>query len=358
MASATSAPASGPVSCAKLAASLTLHQRVGQLLMVGVSSGGLSSRDKRVLAKHQVGSVIFLGNSRAGATRIRRLTRSARAATPRPRQIRTLLAVDQEGGTVQRLRGSGFSTIPSASRQAKMSDARLASSARTWARQLKAVGIDADLAPVADVVPASLVAVNKPIGVLKRGYGPNPYVVARKAGAFVRGMDRAGVASSTKHFPGLGRVRGNTDFTARVVDSSTTRTDPALRGFAGAISAGVDMVMVSSAYYAKIDRNRRAVFSPTVMQQMLRRNLEFGGVIISDDLSARAVLDLSPGQRSVRFLAAGGDLIIVGNAASVSAMTSAVVAQARRSKTFSAAVTAKTARVLTMKARRGLAPCA
>lgn len=358
-ASSFAQPASAPKppSCAQLAASLTLRQQVGQLLMVGVSSTGLSARDKRVLAQHQVGSVIFLGNSRAGVTRIRRLTQSTRAATPRPRQIRTLLAVDQEGGKVQRLRGAGFSSIPTANGQAKLSDAQLARSARTWGRQLKAAGIDADLAPVADVVPRSLVSVNKPIGVLKRGYGPDAAVVARKTGAFVRGMDRAGIATSTKHFPGLGRVRGNTDFTARVVDATTTRTDPALRSFSGALSAGVDMVMVSSAYYTKIDRNRRAVFSPVVMQQMLRRDRHFAGVIISDDLSAKAVLDLTPGQRSVRFLAAGGDLIIVGNAGSVSAMTSAIVAQAKRSKPFAAEVTAKTRRVLAMKARRGLARC-
>lgn len=343
--------------CAALAASLTMPQRVGQLLMVGVSSGGLTTRDRGVLAKSQAGSVIFLGNSRAGATQIRRLTRSARAATATPRKIRTLLAVDQEGGKVQRLRGRGFSTMPSALQQAKMSNTKLAQNARVWGRQLKAVGIDADLAPVADVVPRHLVSVNQPIGVLKRGYGPDPSVVARKAGAFVRGMDRAGVATSAKHYPGLGRVRGNTDFSSKVVDSTTTRADASLRGFSGAISARVDMVMASSAYYAKIDRNRRAVFSPIVLQQMLRGDQRFKGVIISDDLSARAVLDLAPGERAVRFLRAGGDLIIVGDPRSVSAMTSAIVTRAKLSRQFAAGVTARATRVLALKARRGLAHC-
>lgn len=268
-----------------------------------------------------------------------------------------MLTVDQEGGTVQRLRGPGFSTIPSAVQQARLTNTQLAASAKVWGRQLKAVGIDADLAPVADVVPAGFTSVNQPIGVLRRGYGSSPYVVARKVGAFTRGMGRAGIATSVKHFPGLGRVRGNTDVESHVVDHTTTRHDAALRGFSGAVDAHVDMVMVSTAYYAKIDASRRAAFSPIVINQMIRHDLGFAGVVVSDDLSAAAVLDLRPSQRAWRFLSAGGDLIIVGNSVSAPFMISSVVTQATRDRTFAAAVSAKATRVLAMKARHKMARC-
>ena len=325
--------------------------------MLGVRSSGLTARDRPVLTQGQIGSVIFLGNSRAGAASVRRLTRQVRLAAPRPHRIATMLTVDQEGGTVQRQRGPGFSTIPSAVQQGRMTNTQLAGRAKTWGRQLKAAGIDADLAPVADVVPRGFASVNQPIGVLRRGFSSSPYVVARKAGAFVRGMERAGIATSVKHFPGLGRVRGNTDVESHVVDHTTTRHDAALQGFAGAVDARVDMVMVSTAYYAKIDPLRRAAFSPIVIDQMVRHDQGFKGVVISDDLSAAAVRDLKPSQRALRFLRAGGDLMIVGNPVSVPSMSRAIATEATRSPAFAATVKDKATRVLAMKARHGLARC-
>ena len=88
-------------------------------------------------------------------------------------------------------------------------------------------------------------------------------------------MDRAGVATAVKHFPGLGRVRGNTDYASRVVDTKTTRDDAALAGFRAAVDAGADMVMVSSASYRKIDAEHRAAFSTVIMDEMLREDLGF-----------------------------------------------------------------------------------
>ena len=175
-----------------------------------------------------------------------------------------MVAADQEGGQVQRLRGQGFDRIPSAQRQAQTSPAELKSDAARWGRQLRRAGIDANLAPVADVVPKDREGVNEPIGVLRRGYGSNPAAVAAHVPAFVEGMDAAGVATSVKHFPGLGRVRGNTDLTRRGGRRAPPPgDDPDLKPFAAGVDAGTDMVMMSSAYYSEIDPSRRAAFSPT-----------------------------------------------------------------------------------------------
>ncbi len=251
--------------CADLVAAMTRDEQVGQLLMVGIDSGGLSSAAADVLTDTRAGSVILLGNSTGGSAATKRVVTAVRDATRRPEGVRTLLAADQEGGLVQRLQGPGFDDIPSAVRQATFADVRLTADAARWGRQLKAAGIDANLAPVADVVPADLRDRNAPIGRLNRGYGSSPRTVAAKTTAFVKGMDRAGIATAAKHFPGLGRVRGNTDYARRVVDNQTTRRDPALAPFAATVEAGVDMVMVSSAFYTRIDPDRRAADSPVVI---------------------------------------------------------------------------------------------
>jgi beta-N-acetylhexosaminidase len=343
--------------CADLVADMTRDEQVGQLLMVGIDSGGLSSAAADVLTDTRAGSVILLGNSTSGSAATKRVVTAVRDATRRPEGVRTLLAADQEGGLVQRLQGPGFDDIPSAVRQATFTDVRLSGDAARWGRQLKAAGIDANLAPVADVVPADLGDSNAPIGRLNRGYGSSPRTVAAKATAFVEGMDRAGIATAAKHFPGLGRVRGNTDYARRVVDSQTTRRDPALAPFAASVEAGVDMVMVSSAFYSRIDPNRRAADSPVVIGGMLRGDLGFGGVVISDDLAAAAMEDLSPAERALKFVGAGGDLLIVGDPRLARTMADALSNRAADDKAFAERVRQGASRVVSLKARRGLAAC-
>ncbi len=349
--------AAKPPRCARLAASMTRSEQIGQLLMVGIGSGGITRSQGKVLANAHTGSVILLGNSTAGAAPIKRLTKKVRAAAGKSRGVSVMLTVDQEGGKVQRLRGRGFDRIPSAKRQAALSTTLLTQKAERWGLQLRRAGINANLSPVADVVPKKLEKVNQPIGALQRGFGPNPNVVAAKVPAVVKGMRKAGISTAVKHFPGLGRVRGNTDFQAHVVDKTTVRHDRALKGFAAGATAKVDMVMVSSAFYTKIDPHHRAVFSKIIIGQLVRKDLKFTGVVISDDLAAKAVQNVSPGKRAVSYLKAGGDLLIVGDSRQVPAMVKAVKAKAKSDPRFAAQLTKKATRVLAMKSRRGLASC-
>jgi beta-N-acetylhexosaminidase len=170
-------------------------------------------------------------------------------------------------------------------------------------------------------------------------------------------MGEAGIATAVKHFPGIGEVRGNTDFATRVVDTTTTRRDPALAGFQAAVDAGVDMVMVSSVIYTRIDKSRQAAFSRTVVDGMIREDLGFEGVVISDDLAAAAVRDLSPERRAVDFVRAGGDLAIVGDPAEATAMAQALTDRAASEPEFADRVEESAIRVLALKDRRGLASC-
>ena len=123
------------------------------------------------------------------------------------------------------------------------------------------------------------------------------------------------------------------------------------------IDAGVDMVMVSSAYYERIDRDRRAAFSPVVLEDLLRDDLGFTGVVISDDLAAAAMADVEPGQRALRFVAAGGDLMIIGDAGLVTRMARAVRLRMADDESFAERVRASATRIVALKARRGLVEC-
>ena len=352
-------PAGPPsaASCAQLVAQLSLSEQVGQLVMVAVGSTGMNRAEKQALRRSHAGSVLLLGNSRAGTAATAAVVSEVRAAADRPARVEVLLAADQEGGRVQRLAGTGFTDIPSAVRQAELSDAELARGAQEWGVQLDRAGINANLAPVADVVPPWLGTRNEPVGKLRRGYGSSPTTVAAKVSAFTTGMDDAGIATAVKHFPGLGRVRGNTDFERQVVDTTTTRTDRSLAGFAAAVDAGVDMVMVSSAVYTQIDPERPAVFSPTVVEGMIRDDLDFDGVVISDDLSAAVLRDYSAARRAVAFVGAGGDLMIVGDATSAPSMAEALLERGSRDRAFAKRIEQSAIRVLTLKDRRRLTRC-
>lgn len=342
---------------ATVLAAMTEAQRVGQLFMVGGAATGVSAATVGAVQTYHVGSVILTGRSSAGTAAVRAVTDGLQSlATPAATGgVPLLISADQEGGYVQTLSGPGFSTMPTALAQGSWPATQLTAAARAWGGQLAAAGVNLDLAPVMDTVPPSMVATNQPIGRYQREYGNDPDTVATKGTAVLDGLHGGGVASAVKHFPGLGRVVGNTDTTAGVVDSVTTRGDAYLAPFAAGISAGASFVMVSLATYSRIDPARPAVFSPTVIQTMLRGDLRFRGVVISDDLgNAAAVQSVPPGDRAVGFLAAGGDLVLTVDPTLIPTMVGAVLARAQTDPAFAAAVNASTLRVLIAKQQAGL----
>ncbi|MDT4937329.1 MAG: beta-N-acetylhexosaminidase [Pseudonocardiales bacterium] len=335
-----------------LFARMTEAERVGQLFMVDCPSTGVAAGTVQAIEEFHVGAVILDGTTDASAADISSIT--ADLENQNPSAAKLFIATDQEGGLVQRLRGPGFDTIPSAVQQGGMSPAALRTAARTWGRQLRAAGVTIDLAPVLDTVPADSTG-NPPIGDLDREYGHDPGTVAAHGVAVAQGLADAGVDATVKHFPGLGRVAGNTDTTAGVTDSVTTRHDPYVAPFAAAVHAGVPFVMMSTAIYTRIDPNRPAAFSPTIVTGMLRGDLGFGGIIISDDVGAARQVDAySIGDRAVAFISAGGDIVLTVDATQAGAMTAAVLARVRTSSAFRAQVNAAALRVLEAKAARGL----
>jgi beta-N-acetylhexosaminidase len=250
--------------------------------------------------------------------------------------------------------------MPSARAQATLGTTSEQAAVRTWSRQLARAGVTTNLAPVADTVPTSLGSANQPIGHYSRDFAPgSPSTNARYVAAFVRGSLAGGVVPTVKHFPGLGRVTGNTDTTTSGITDSTTRAgDPYLAPFEAGIAAGAPMVMVSSAWYPRLDPRNQATFSKAVVTGLLRGDLGFKGVVITDDVGdAKAVSAVPVGQRATRFIAAGGDIVLTANAAQAPTMLAAIAAKRAQSKAFAAQVDAAAARVLDLKADAGLVRC-
>lgn len=335
---------------------LSPAQRVGQLLMIGLDANSPASADDRQIAQQHVGNVIYLGGW-TGAPRLRSTSNhlQSQATSSATGKVPLLIAADQEGGSVQQLKGAGFSPLVSALQQGRMSAAQRTAYGKRIGTQLRAVGVNLNLAPVADTVPPSMTRSNAPIGQYAREYGHDPSTVAESVSDIVRGLHSGGVGATVKHFPGLGRITGNTDVTtAGTTDTRTTSTDSYLKPFSAGIKAGVGAVMMSSARYAKIDPTEQATFSHKIISGVLRQQLGWHGVVITDDMNAVAVQGIPAGQRAVRFIAAGGDIVLTGRAADAAPMVRALTAQAASDKKFAGKLRASTKRVLALKQRLGM----
>lgn len=337
---------------------MSLDERVGQLFLFGLAADSLAPEEAAAIRAHHFGSVWFTRTTHVGVDGVRSATDAVQTlAAEATAGVGFLVAANQEGGLIQALRGPGFSTIPSAEDQGKLSPDTLQKDAERWGGEMAAAGVNMNFAPVADVVPAGTEQQNQPIGVLHRGYGNDPATVGRAVAAFIRGMEGAGVATTAKHFPGLGRVEGNTDQTADVVDTVTGPDDPYLGSFKDAVGAGVPFAMVALATYTRIDPNHLAAFSPVVMQ-LLRQRVGFDGVIVSDDLGATAaVASIDPGVRAIDFLEAGGELVITRGLEASNQMAGAVLAKAAADLTFRRLVDAAAEHVLQTKESYGLLGC-
>ena len=350
-----------PLSCAaRVFSRMTAAQRAGQLFMVGIA-GSPGSEVARAVAAYHLGSLLFGTTTAASLTELRQVTAAdqALASATATARVRFFIAADQEGGEVQRLRGPGFAAIPSAVTQGELAPGTLKREAVGWGRELRQAGVNLDLAPVMDVVPPGTAGRNQPIGALRREFGSDPQTVAAHGVAFLRGLRQAGVAATAKHFPGLGRVTGNTDLTAGVVDPVTASGDPYLGSFQAAIDEGVPFVMVSLASYPRIDPRHLAVFSSRTMRTLLRTRMHFGGVIISDDMgAAAAVASPSPAARAISFLNAGGDMILSVSLPAAAAMDTAVLSKMKRDPVFRTAADAAVMHILVAKQTNGLLPCA
>jgi beta-N-acetylhexosaminidase len=317
---------------------LTLRQQVGQVLVI--SFGGTSPPDyvRRALREGRAAGVILFGGNVQSPPQVRALTGSLQRASGRG----ALVATDQEGGEFHILPWAA----PHEGEPAQATPAAAARAAGAAVHDLRAVGVNVTLAPVADVGRAGS-------ALAARTFPGAPRAVAAAVGAAVRAYRAGGVAATAKHFPGLGAAAVNTDNGA----ASVRLTAGDLVPFKAAVAARVPLVMVSHAVYPNLDPARLASQSPTVMRGLLRGRLGYRGVIVTDSMEARAVIQRSSIQDACqRALAAGADLLLLTGDGSFRPVSQALLARARRDAAFRARLADAAARVIALKRSLGLRP--
>lgn len=335
-------------------ATMSLDERAGQLIMAPMFAGGNPADLSALISTRHVGSVVLIGNWNNGTAATKTAADVLQSYAPSGNQL--IVSTDQEGGQVQHLKGSGFDTMPSAVAQGQMSADTLRSSAKTWGGQLKQAGINIDLAPVLGTVQVKRSS-NAPIGALNRDFGLDSNGNAQHGIAFIEGMRDAGVGATVKHYPGLGAVTGNTDFTTEgILDTTTTLDDEEIGAFNTTIKqAKPAMVMMSLATYQRIDSSAPAAFSSKIIDGTLRGSVGYDGVVISDSLSAAAVSGIATKDLGVRLVDAGGDLACIGDTSYVTPILDGIIARAQSDPAFAKKVTASATRVMTLKYQMGLA---
>ena len=288
---------------------------VGQLVMAGMDGTQPDAELLRQVREGEIGGVLlFASNVGPGLpAAMQSLQDAARQGDDPP----FLIATDQEGGSVKRLPG------PPRSPQLIDSEALADSEGAATASLLAASHVNVNLAPVADVVsPGGFEAGQG------RGFPGGPDRVAALATAFAGGLQRRHVAATAKHFPGIGSLALDTDHTLGQLQLSPAAMQDQLVPFRRLIDHGVDLVMLANAVCPVWDAARPAVFSRNVAEGLLRRQLGFGGVVITDDLEARSLTgDL--GERAVQAVEAGADLVLCGSAAGGRAAYRALLAAAQ-----------------------------
>lgn len=282
-------------------------RRVGQRLAIGFEGTTASSDAKALLREFGVGSVILFGRNVEApeqvAELVRELQETARAAGhERP----LLVCVDQEGGRVARMREPWTLWPPARAVGRTGSEDTAYSLGRALAAELAPCGVNVDFAPCVDV---DTNPDNPVIG--DRSLGEDPDLVGRLGAALVRGLQDGGLAACAKHFPGHGDTSLDSHHDMPVVDHSRGRLDEVeLRPFRVAIEAGVAMVMSSHLLVRDVDDRLPATLSPALVDGLLRKQLGFDRVVVTDDLDMKGVArQWRPAQIAVMAAQAGCDLL-------------------------------------------------
>jgi len=277
---------------------------IRRLFVIGLPGLRLDEAS-RPWVREAAGIILFRRNLGTPA-QIRALTRDLREAADRP----LLIAVDQEGGRVRRLPSPPYPDYPAALELATRGvEEEIEAVAEEVATTLAGLGINANLAPVLDVVEDPATS-----AIHDRSFGSDPQTVARLGAAWVRGSERGGILSCIKHFPGHGATRDDSHISLAVVEDAEATVIARDRApFAALIERSIPMVMTAHVRYPTIDPLLPATLSERILRGWLREELGYTGVVVSDDLEMAAIRrHFSPEAVVRRFWAAGGDLLLVG----------------------------------------------
>lgn len=304
-------------------ATLTLDQKVGQLFMPVLSGQdptavtpeeGQANRDMAgvttpaaAVSSYHLGGILYLAKNVSTPDQVGQLSAGLQSVARADSGVGLLVAVDQEGGRVNRITG-GVNIFPSAA--VLSGDAQAArEDGYVTGRQVSGLGVNVVLAPVADVTRTDIHSF-----ISNRSYGADPQVVANMVQASVDGLQDSGVAAAVKHWPGHGGTEVDSHKELPVLADVTRQSwDGRERlPFQAAINHHVDIVLVGHLAMPALDpTGTAATVSPVLIDGLLRHDLGFGGVVMTDALNMGAVANIDPGRLVVEAVLAGVDMLLV-----------------------------------------------
>ncbi|MBS0170574.1 MAG: beta-N-acetylhexosaminidase [Nitrospira sp.] len=284
---------------------MTVREQIGQLFMMGFTGTTVSKELASFMKAYRPGGVIFFRRNLESVQQIVDLTNGLQKLSP---ESPLLIAIDQEGGRVSRLPAE-FTIFPPCAQLGQCNSSELAySAAATIAKELRAVGINMNMAPVLDV---NSNPDNPVIG--DRAFGADPELVAELGQATIGGLQDNMVVACGKHFPGHGETSTDSHKELPVVDAGLQRLrDTEFPPFQHAIKFGVASLMTAHVLYRVLDPDAPATLSPAVIQRLLREEFRYDGVVFTDDLEMHAIIDHDGiGEAAVRAFVAGCDVLLI-----------------------------------------------
>jgi beta-N-acetylhexosaminidase len=339
-----------------LLASLTLEQKIGQRLIITVGGTRLGRSASAAIAAGRVGGVILNRGNIADREQLQALTGAITAAGRQGAGLVPFIGIDQEGGRVNRLELRNISRFPAPFYWRQLQDPFYVEAlAYVTSREIAALGINMNFAPVLDLYGR---ADDSVIG--DRSMGEDPWLVGRLGAYYLRGARRAGVISVVKHFPGHGRTTVNSHFRLPVLEADEdTLLEHDLLPFRLAIEQGGEAVMTAHILYPRIDPDFPVTLSATFIRGILRGQLGYEGVVISDDIMMGALeANFSLEEILRESIRAGVDLILVlgEGPADPEELTDLLLDLYERGRISLAEIEEGVRRILRLKLKYGLIP--
>ncbi|SFF83086.1 beta-N-acetylhexosaminidase [Halobacillus alkaliphilus] len=286
----------------------SIEQKVSQTLYIGIEGLTLSNQEKEMISQAQVGGVILLGRNVENAPQLKNLVdsiRQANANNPTP----LFLGIDEEGGRVSRIPDSAIMNLPASKKIGNTMDPQLArKTGRLLAEKVKAFGFNMNFSPVLDVVNNPN---NQVIG--DRSFGETPELVRKMGIPAMQAIQSARVIPVVKHFPGHGNTSVDSHYDLPVVDQSIEDLqDFEWIPFQTAVEQGADAIMTAHILFPELDEKYPATLSKTIITDVLREQLDFNGLVITDDMAMGAISNnYGTSEAAVLSIEAGADMVLL-----------------------------------------------
>ncbi len=290
-------------------AEMTIEEKIGQLIMVGFDGTQANETIETHIRERFVGGIVLFSRNIQSPKQTAELTNQLQQlAESTAHRIPLFIGIDQEGGWVIRLK-EGATVLPGNMALGATGSTELAERAgEITAAELAAVGVNLNFAPVMDVNNNPQ---NPVIG--RRSFGGSPELVSRLGVAYIRGLQHNGVLGTAKHFPGHGDTTVDSHFDLPTVNHDRERIHALeLQPFRAAIDADVAAIMTAHIVYPAFDPDRPATLSPSILTDVLRKELGFDGLLITDAMEMKAIDDrYRSGEAAVMAIEAGADIVMV-----------------------------------------------